>query len=245
MAEKNVEVKLRRVRLSFESLFDPDERKDEKTGAINGYAYGGNFLIPKQIEVGGKMVDNPLAQELVDAMKEAATARWGANPPKIPPERKCFRDGEPKAVDEMTQERTGPREPIYEGYEGMYYVSASRTVKNKDDENPVQLLGPRKTDKDPKTGKARFPRLTKKDGMIYSGAVVDAIIRVYAYDGTKGGHPHRINASLEAVKFVEHGQAFGAKPIDADSAFDEEDGDDGFGAEESEGKADVSGGLLD
>ena len=52
------------------------------------------------------------------------------------------------------------------------------------------------------------------------------IIRVYGYDGSKAENPDRVNASLEAIKFKRHGEAFGAKGVDADAAFDEEDDDD-------------------
>lgn len=87
--------------------------------------------------------------------------------------------------------------------------------------NPVQLLGPKKD------ANGKFPRLSGSEAskLFYSGAFFDVIIRIYGYDG-KGENPDRINASLEAIKFKKHGDAFGSKPVDADSMFDEEDDDD-------------------
>jgi hypothetical protein len=219
MADKNVEVTLKNVRLSFAHLFEPKEDENDDGGL--SYSYQVTCLLPN---------DDPQVKVMQEAIKKATVAEWPEGK-SIPKERKCIRDGEPKVVDDDGNE-TNERQALYEGYAGMYFVPTKRGVKTKDSPNPVQLLGPRKTDKDPNTGKPRFPRLKESDGLLYSGCYADVIIRVYAYNGQKAKgkkkHPDRINASLEAVKFVRHGDAFGAKRVDADSAFDEEDGDDGF-----------------
>jgi hypothetical protein len=159
-----------------------------------------------------------VVKEIQDAMKDAMAARWGDNAPKIPAERRCFRDGEPKDVD------SGEREALYDGYEGMCFLSANKGVANPDVDNPVILIDSRKGPD------GKFPRLRKADGKLYSGCYADVIVRIYGFDGGKLNVPNRVNASLEAVKFVKHGDAFGARPVDADRAFDEEDAEDGFDA---------------
>lgn len=215
---KNIEVKLKGVRLSFAHLFRPKE--DTNEAGVKTYSFQTVCLVPKKLPDGS---ENSQVKELQDAMKAALAAEWPDGSVKVPKERKCVRDGEPM------DEETGQREPLYDGYAGMYYVAAKRGVDGPESPNPVQLLGPKKTAKKA-DGTPCFPRLKEADGLLYSGCYADVIIRIYAYNGTKKGHPHRINASLEAVKFVRHGDAFGAQRVDADAAFDEEEDDETGGS---------------
>lgn len=61
------------------------------------------------------------------------------------------------------------------------------------------------------------------DGAPYAGCFVDAIVQVWAQDNKFG---KRINCSLEAVRFRDDGDPFGAPPVDPDE-FDDLDDDDG------------------
>lgn len=250
MAEdKNIEVILKGVklssgelvatpRLSFLNVFEPQEFVDEEKGTVR-FTRNVNALIPKKLPDGSP---NPLVKTLNEAVKKAIENTWPGGQKKIPPERRCVRDGEPidpDTVDENVK-GSGTRYPLYDGYEGHIFVSANKAVKAKSrDEanaakNNVQCKGPRKTAKR-SDGTPCFPTLTDADGLLYSGVHADVIVRIYGYDG-KGKNPDRVNASLEAIKFVLHGEAFGAKQVDADAAFDEEDGDEG-GFEASGGAA--------
>lgn len=226
MAEKEKDddqtVMLRNVRISFVHVFEPQKMVDKKTNQTR-WAYNLNALIPKRLEDG---TPNPMVKTLQDAMKKALEKTWPGQKKVIPPERRCVRDGEPIDPDTVDPDvpGSGERSPLYDGYAGHVFVSANRSVEGPDVPNPVQLLGPKKTAV--VNGKPAFPRLKKSDGMLYSGCYADVIVRIYGYDGSKNEVPDRINASLEAVKFVKHGEAFGAKPIDADNAFEEEDDDD-------------------
>jgi hypothetical protein len=212
-------VKLKNVRGSFLHVVKPQERRNDAK-VLTGWNFNGSFLVPKKLDDG---VENPQVLILRDAMKTALEGTWPGQNKKIPAERRCVRDGEPKDED------TGERAPLYEGYEGCFFVSANRGVSIEEWELiqagkkdwPVQLLGPRKGPD------GKFPRLKGADAaaLFYSGAYFDVILRVYGYDG-KGENPDRINASLEAIKFKRHGDAFGSKPVDADSAFDEEEDDE-------------------
>lgn len=219
---KNIEVMLKNVRISFFHGFTPQERKDDDDKLV-GYNFSVNALLDK--------VEDKAQIALVrDAMKKAKAAKWADNGPTIPTERLCMRDGEP--IDPETADPdvpgSGERKPLYDGYKGCMFLSANRGVSITEWEdqkkNPVRLIGPKKTAKD-KTGKPCFPDLKESDGLLYSGCYANVLVRIYVYDG-KGKNPNRINASLEAVQFVKHGEAFGSAPVDVDSVFDEIEGED-------------------
>lgn len=212
MVDKNVEIRLKDVRISFVNVFTPQEFVDEETGNRR-YSQNLNALVPKRLANGDP---NPLVVLLQEAMRQAIANQWGDNKPSIPAERRCFRDGEPKDPD------TDERVPLYEGYEGHCFLSANKAVAGPDGPLKVVLIDSRKGPD------GKFPRLKEADGKLYSGCFADIIVRIYGYDGSKKKVPHRVNASLEAVKFVRHGEAFGAKPVDVDNAFDEEAAEDGF-----------------
>jgi hypothetical protein len=207
---KNVEIILKDVRISFAHLFEVQENKNDK-GEVTGHSYGCIGLMDKSTTQG--KLNIALCNE---AMKRAKSLRWGdrADAPKIPPERRCVRDGEPVDPD------TDAKSPLYDGYDGCMFVSANRGVKSKDAKFPGLLLDSRKG------ADGKFPRLKESDGKLYSGSYADMIVRIYGFDGTAKKVPHRINASLEALKFKRHGEAFGAKQADADNMFDEESEDD-------------------
>lgn len=65
---------------------------------------------------------------------------------------------------------------------------------------------------------------TAKDDLFYGGAIVNGIIHLYEnFD--------KINAGLDAVQFVKHGERKGRRPVDANKALpdlDDDDGDDGL-----------------
>lgn len=101
-----------------------------------------------------------------------------------------------------------------EEYEGCWII-----VARDSEENPPLLL-----DKDGKT------EVTKKDDKLYSGAIGNLQIRLWAQNNQYG---KRINANLLGVQFVEHGEKFSgvSRPTADDSGFDDEDdgsGEDGF-----------------
>lgn len=225
MADSNVEVKLKNVRLSFLHVFPPQKRYNDAKELV-GYNYTVSILLDK-------VKDAEQIQRVKAAMIEARTARWGDNPPKMQPDKYCLRDGEPKDPD------TDIPEPLYDGYKGCMYVSANRPVNletyeeirlGKDD-IPVDIIGPRRG------ANGKFAKLTSKSEFVpYSGCYANVIIRIYGYKSED--NPNRINASLEAIQFNGHGERFsGAAPIDVDSAFDEVDGFDEMDSGASGGAA--------
>lgn len=120
---------------------------------------------------------------------------------KVPKEKLCLKDGS---------------DMDYDGYgEGTWYVAASNSKK------PTIV----------RIENGKNVAVTEEEagemGILYSGCYVDVSIRLWAQNNQYG---KRINASLEAVRFRKHGEAFGAAPADADSAFGDievsDDGDD-------------------
>lgn len=203
------EVRLKNVRLSFAHLFAPQKGiTDPKTGVTSDPRWGANFLISKTTPEGKAEL-----AKIKAAANEAKTAKWGAeeNWPKLKPERLCLRDGDLED---------------YDGYAGHYYLSAGRPTKTRDGaENPPPVL----VDRD------RSP-LAASSGKLYSGCYVNAVVRLWAQDDKEFGK--RLNASLEAVQFARHGDAFGAKPVDPNEAFEdisEEGEEDSIAAEPAEG----------
>jgi hypothetical protein len=90
-----------------------------------------------------------------------------------------------------------------DGYEGMMIIKASNKRR-------VDL---RNRDKSP---------IDPEDSPFYGGCFGEAILRLY---GTKKGGSPGLFASLELVRFVEHGESFGAPPVD-DSILDDLDDDE-------------------
>jgi hypothetical protein len=196
--EKNSlgEVKLKNVRLSFAHLFEPQEGKvDDVTGVKGEPKFNCSFLFSKTDADGKANLAN-----VKRAADEVKADKWGKNPPKLKPEKICLRDGD---------------QEDYDGYEDSYYVSSSNAKQ------PVLI--DRKKD-----SKGKWIRLVNAEGkpipgaagLLYSGCYVNAVVRLWAQDNK---HGKRINASLEAVQFLKHGDAFGAKQVDAEDAFDDDD----------------------
>lgn len=219
---KNIRMTVKDVRGSFlQNLLKPQERKND-AGKLTGYNFNGNFLLPKKVADEA----NPVAAEIAAAIKEVIEAKWPGQNKKIASTERFFTDGEPK------DEETGDREPLYDGYAGMWVIKANNTVEvdewEEDRKNPVQLLGPKKG----KDGK--FPRLKGQSAeeLIYSGAFYDIVVSIYAYDGSKHGYKNRVSCSLEVVKFKRHGEAFGNGPVNAEDYLDDEE-DDGLEGDDS------------
>jgi hypothetical protein len=240
---KNMELLLTGVRLSFVDVFDPIQGTNDQGQPTDRFYLSTNILIPKTGPEGEAQ-----RAALNAALKHALAAEWGENPPAIPTDRRCVQDGEPidpNTVDEGVA-GSGTRRARWDGYEGHFYISANKPLKSKTkadaltevaDRNPIQILGPKKTAKDD-SGNPIFPRLKEVDGLIYSGCYADVIVQIYPYNGTGKGPngknlPHRLNASIEAIKFSHHGTPFGGKKVDAQSIFAEEPDDEMTGSAEA------------
>lgn len=229
---KNITVKMTDVELAFaDDVFEAKQGSNDDGSLRPEFTTSVNVLLDKDSDRGKEQIDG-----VKKAMKMARDAEWapkddGKPGVAITANCYCLQDGEP--VDEATGERSAR----WAGYEGKMYLAPKKYLKAKTqeaadremrDKPPVQILGPTKSAIDSQN-KPCFPTLKKEDDLIYSGAVTDVIIQIWPYNGVGkkpggGNHPNRINASLECIKFVRHGERKGGgKRIDANSAFDEED----------------------
>lgn len=189
------EIIVRGARLSFPQLFAPKAIGDGKP------RYTANLLLDPTIpEQKAQIV-------AVKTMVERITKEGMKKEIKLPRDKTCLRKDD---------------EPRYEGYEGMWYITAARPATGNGGGPPLVV--------DQKREKL------KADSLIpYAGCYVNAKIRLYYqdYDGVK-----RVNASLEVVQFVRHGEPFGAGAASADDmpeeVVEEEDTLDDSGADDDD-----------
>lgn len=139
-------LKLTNVRLSYPHLFQPTAFKPGMP-----LKFKATFLIPK---------GSAQHKEIEAAIKDAATAKWGAKADQIiksirgNSNKFCFQDGDLSDKEE---------------YHGNMSITASNAAK------PLIL------DRDPNV------HLTPADGRPYAGCYVNANIEIYAYDKSGNG----------------------------------------------------------
>lgn len=131
------------------------------------------------------------AKLLANALTSVANEKWTKQGPSILSDLK--RKGRVCYIEGPKTSGTGE---VYEGFEDKHSLQSSSKVR------PLAL----NKDKTP---------LTEKDGVIYAGCFIDAIVEVWAQDNQFG---KRINAQLKGVQFRGDGDAFsgGGKPASAD-----------------------------
>lgn len=196
------EVILKNVRLSFADLFKPGKPQRNDDGEMVPGKFKCNLLLPKKghEDFDPKTTDANM-KKLKAVAEQVKAEKWGKPEkwPKLKADRVFLRDGDQEDWD---------------GYENTFYVSANNQNQ------PV--LVDRKKD-----AKGKWIELTIENGgpkLLYSGAYVNAIVRIWAQDNQ---HGKRLNASIESVQFVRHGEAFsGGKPVDPNEKFDDDFDDD-------------------
>lgn len=114
------------------------------------------------------------------------------------------------AIESVRKEKWGDKQPkltpdrfclkdgdekTYGGFAGMMFISAANKKQ-------PTLVDRKNVERD-----------GRDDGLFYSGCYVDAIVTIWAQDNKYG---KRINASLEALRFVEDGDALAARKAKAD-----------------------------
>lgn len=145
--------------------------------------------------------------KLKKASEQVKEKKWGNKQPKLKANQVCVRDGDQEDWD---------------GYEDCYYISAS----NKKQPDLITKF---------KDGKGEWK--PAKKGQLYSGCIVNMLVRLWAQDDKKYGK--RLNASIEAVQFVKDGPAFGGGgPINTREKFAEIEADEGEDMGESGGYED-------
>ena len=170
------QVTLKNVRLSFPHLFEPQ-------ASDNGEPkYNATFILEP---------NSPNAKALKAAVEAVAKEKWkdkadGTLAALRKTDKVCYRE----------HEKTNQSGEVYEGFEGMHFVTASDKAR------------PTVVDRD------RTP-LTAADGKPYGGCYVNVVLDIWPQDNTYG---KRVNASLKAVQFSKDGDAFGGSaPVNANS----------------------------
>lgn len=185
-----MKVNVNNVRGAFLSLFQPQ--------AIEGGEpkYNGKFILAP---------DHPQVKQLDDAMLAVAEAKWPGKGKAIFD--KLTKTGKPKNIEVafVHDDYVNASGETFDGFEGMFYLSASNKVR------PLVI------DRD------RTP-LTAQDGRPYSGCYMNVQIELWAQDNKYG---KAIRAELKGVQFVRDGDAFsGGAPASADEFDDLGDGAD-------------------
>lgn len=195
-----MKVKLKKVRGAFLNLFEAKAFED------NEPKFSGCFIM----EPTGENV-----KAMRKAVAEVAKEEWGKKTMPLKKgketvqvpvleyleasDRVCYREG-PK---------TNASGEIFEGFEDMYYVSATNKRR------------PSIFDRD------KTP-LTEADGKPYSGCYVNVVLDLWPQDHPKFGK--RINATVTGVQFHSDGDGFGGGAPASENDFDDlgvdEDNDD-------------------
>ena len=169
-------IKVQNVRISFPNLFEAK--------AVNGEGEP-KFSAVFVIEPGSE--NHKLLTNTINAV---AKEKWGAKAEGILNELKAK-----GRVAFQERPKTNASGEVYDGFEGMYSLSASNAAR-------VAVI-----DRDTSP-------LTPQDGRPYGGCYVDASIDVWPQDNSWG---KRINAKLRWVQFRSDGDAFsGGAPVSQD-----------------------------
>jgi hypothetical protein len=127
--------------------------------------------------------DHPQVGELRAAIEEAAKGQWNDKAPAVL--KLLTADKKVAFVEGPYLNKNG--EP-YAGFADAFHLS-SRSAKVR-----------------PSAYNSANQPMDAADGLIYSGAFVDASVEIYAQDNKWG---RRINCGLRGVRFVAHGESFG------------------------------------
>lgn len=177
-----MKVRIERVRGAFLNLHAPRQQMNSDVEK-----YDGNFILGEDSRVVIINPDKTTKVATIDAVVDAVvTDKWKAAGKKvfaaIEESKKFLRDGSLKL------NKAGE---VYDGFDGTRYIVA-------------------KNQRQPRlVNQGRTELTTPRDvlNLMYSGAVYDIVIDVYALD--KPGQGKSVNATLLGVQFREDGEAFG------------------------------------
>lgn len=161
-----------------------------------------------------------LVKEIKKGIEDAIYAKWPKDPPSIEDHKKPLKWCDGRHKQEAYRDR---------------YVIGARTY---DRPQVIHNI------KDPQTG--RFRVLEERDGIVYAGCFVNAIIRLYGHDHKARGN--FVACSLEAIQFSADGDSFGAPRVNVEdrfSDFEDRSGGGDFGENSSSSRDGWNSGLDD
>lgn len=175
-------IRLKNVRLSFPHLFKPQSFDADQVAK-----YQATFLLDPTDKDHKKMI-----KEIKLQTKKILEEKFGEIPDR----------DELKFCYGLADKH--PKKKKYDGYEGMFYIATSNTLK-------PTLIDRRKQE------------VLEQDDVLYAGCYVNTNITLWPQDHKKGGKG--VNANLRIVQFYQDGPAFGVARASVDE-MDEVDLDD-------------------
>lgn len=212
---------LDRVAEDYPEHFKSEKRETNMKVTVPARGSFLNLFTPKPYENGpptynGKFIIDPsdraTVKALDDAMMAVARAKWSEKAQKIFDN--LVKTGKPKTIEVgfVKDEYTNGDGDAYDGFEGMYYISAKADPRR--DPKPLII-------------DADTSPLIESDGRPYSGCYVNVQIEFWAQDNNYG---KGIRATLKAVQFVKDGDAFsGGSAADVSAFTNVSDGADAAG----------------
>jgi hypothetical protein len=94
--KKNRDIILKNVRLSFNDLFEPQQKRSMPNGDEIGGKFRATVLVPKDDPEGNMKI-------IEKAIKDAIAARWPSNPPKIRKDKLPYSDGDDSDREEFQE----------------------------------------------------------------------------------------------------------------------------------------------
>lgn len=182
------------ARLAFPVLFEPEQFQ-----GTGDYNYSCSLLVPSPditVLVGEPREGGGLTYKkktkLSDAIEQVGQAKWKDKWPSVK------KIAEKKDLNCL---HDGDLKTAYAGFPGNYFVSCRSQE------------GAR-----PKVVDQRGNPVTQRDGIIYAGCYVIALVELWAQDNDFG---NRVNAQIRGVQFLKDGDAFGAGAPASDDEFDD------------------------
>lgn len=204
---ENLLVLFEKVRGSFMAIGNMKEEENDDGETTRKYKC--TAMLPKETHTEAKTA----AVEIMNGlMKEAKVT--------IPPQYKCFKDGDAEGQDR-------------EEYHNHWTVAMTETRRPAARNEAGRLMFDPKQVKDASDAQKIFDTI---DETFYSGAIVDVLCRFWYFNGQAKGkkktYPKRICGGITAIKFVEDdGIRFaGAGQIDTAGVWDESDDESGSSA---------------
>jgi hypothetical protein len=184
---------LKNVRLSFPNLTAPRAPQGSEKKK-----YSADFIL---------LPTDPGFDKFVQLALGLAQKKWPAHHQAIinviyaNRKSRCFGDGSEK-MDTTTYK-------ILNGYEGMKYLSASRS----EEKGMPQMIGPDNKGIDP----TNLLQCRAEAAKMYGGCYVNAVVKPWIYDNPFG---KGISADLVAIQFAGDGEPFGAGVTNAEGLFE-------------------------
>lgn len=183
---------LSNVRISFPHIAEP-QRKQQEDGTEKA-SYNCEFILPP---------DNPGWVLFHQAVAKMALDKWGQNANNVI--NLCNQDRKKRCYGQGTEKVNGKTFQPYDGYAGMFYITAGSTRQ-------PQIIGPDGNQIDPNNTMA-VQQMARK---LYGGCYVNAAVKPWLQENK---HGRGVRCDLVAVQFYADGEAFGEGNVDTSGLF--------------------------